>query len=233
MERVDRQPAKRRELATPVRPARAPEDEVLTRTLVPRPVRMPRADQPQRPARFLRPALRPGWMSALAAGIVICGLLLWPRGDGLLRAETLLLKASNAAAHSPSRAKSHLRIKTRTASFIRPAILGNGAGPDGMDAVRSRFQAAHYDFADPLNPAAFGEWRNSLRNKTDKVAVTAREQSGDPKEYTIDTTTQAPVLGAAIVHRTFWNAGAHLKNLESAAAHALHRACSASRTGRP
>ena len=169
MQRVDRQPSKLWQIAAPRGPVRA------------------------RGGRVLRPA----WMSAVAAGILICGLILWPRGDSLLRAETLLQKASSAVSHSPSRTRLHLRVKTRTASFIRPAVLRNGSGPDGLDAVRSRFEAAHYDWSDPLNPAAFGDWRNGLRAKVDKVAVTGRDQTGAPKEYTIDTATPEGALREA------------------------------------
>jgi hypothetical protein len=164
MERLDRQPSKLRRISAPPQPVR------VRRSRVTRPAQLMRA----------------GWMSAIAAGVLICGLLLWPRGDGLLRAETLLLKASNAASHSTVRARSHLRVKTRTASFIRPAVLSNGVGADGLDAMKSRFQAAHYDWTDPLNPAAFTDWRNGLRSKVDKVA---RQGTGDAKEYTIDTST--------------------------------------------
>jgi hypothetical protein len=141
-----------------------------------------------RPARK-RSVLIPAWASAIAAGILIAALMLWPRGDSLLRAETLLRKASLAASHSTTRTKSRLRVRTRTTSYIRPAVLVNGSGPDGLDTVRSHFIAAHYDWSDPLNPDAFGNWRNSLANKIDRVAVTARETNGEPKEYTVDTST--------------------------------------------
>ncbi len=129
--------------------------------------------------------LWPAWMSAVAAGMLIAGLMLWPRGDGLLRAETLLRRASNATAKAPSRAHLKLRVKTRTASFVRPAVMAGGA--DASASVRSRFEAAHYDWNDPLNPAAFEQWRNALHNKVDRVAV---NEGAGPKEYTIHTTTQ-------------------------------------------
>lgn len=132
-----------------------------------------------------RRIMRPGWLSAIAAGILLAGLALWPHGDSLMRAETLLRKATLATSHSSARTRSHLRVKTRTASFIRPAVLVRGTQTDQMEAVRTRFEAAHYDWTDPLNPAALGSWRNSLANKSDKVTKTDRE----PAEYTLETST--------------------------------------------
>lgn len=143
--------------------------------------------------------LRSAWISALAAGILVAGLLLWPRGDGLLRAEILLEKAASAAAKSPARARSHLRVRTRTASFTRPAVL-RGGGTDPLDGLQTRFQAAHYDWSDPLNPAVFSNWRNGLQKRVDKVELSAGHAgSGESQEYTLHTATpDGPLREAAL-----------------------------------
>jgi hypothetical protein len=62
---------------------------------------------------------------------------------------------------------SRLRVRTASGSFLRPAVLLLGVGinvPSYDEAVRARFQAARYDWDDPLNAAL-----NFLRTK--KLAI--------------------------------------------------------------
>lgn len=165
MDRMDRRPSKLRRIAAE-----------------PKPVTMA--------APHSRHAFNAKWMSAIAAGVLVCGWIFWPRSGTLLRAETLLQASMSAVSHAASRSRSHVRVKTRTASFLRPAVLHGAGGPGNLDAVRSKFQAAHYDWNDPLNPRAFAEWRSTVPDKADRVSSSGRE-------YTIATTAPQGALREA------------------------------------
>jgi hypothetical protein len=137
---------------------------------------------------------RPVW-SGLAAGAVLGGvLLLWPRPDARLRAETLLPQIEASVSRSPSRARQGLRVRTPAATFLRPALLG--VSDRSSPNWRERFRAARYDWNDPLSPRAFSEWRNSLKRKSDRVLIRPASSS-TPKELTIQTTAQESLLQEA------------------------------------
>ncbi len=156
-------------------------------------VEMDRAD-----ANFPQPAhfeaarkSRPVW-TGLAAGAALSGvLLLWPRPDANLRAETLLPRIEASVSRSPLRARQGLRVRTPSATFIRPAVLRDA---DRSDVNwRDRFRAAHYDWDDPVSPRAFSDWRNSVKHKSDRVIVSPTS-SGAPRQFTIQTTTPENLL---------------------------------------
>jgi len=134
---------------------------------------------------------RPVW-TGLAAGAVLSGvLLLWPRPDADLRAETLLPQIEASVSRGPSRVRQGLRVRTSTATFLRPAVLGVADRSDRK--WRERFRAAHYDWDDPVSPRAFSDWRNSVRHKSDRVTVSPTS-SDAPRQFTIRTTAQENLL---------------------------------------
>jgi hypothetical protein len=129
------------------------------------------------PRRVRAPATaRPIWAGAMAAVIVLVALF-WPRPDASLHAETLLQRAKVSVAHSPAQARRRLRVRTQAGSFIRPAVLLTSIAEDSL---ASRIGGDFW--RDPLSPAAFAEWRDSRKHKTDVVLEAA-------SEYTIRTST--------------------------------------------
>jgi len=103
---------------------------------------------------------------AIAAGLALVALILWPTGRSAeARAEVLLAQARKAApAANP---KKRVRVRTARASFVRPAVLH---GPIPEDAeVQAKFEQAHYDFNDPLSASAYTQWREGLKSRSAKV----------------------------------------------------------------
>jgi hypothetical protein len=134
---------------------------------------------------------RRAWTGLVATAVLGGVLLLWPRPDAHLRAETLLPRIEASFSHGPSRAHQGLHIRTSTATFIRPALLG---ATDRSDRHwRERFREAHYDWDDPMSPRAFSAWRNSVKHKSDRVLVSPATSTA-PKQFTIQTTAQENIL---------------------------------------
>jgi hypothetical protein len=133
------------------------------------------------------------WTLAASAALVLA-LLMWPRPDANLRAETLLPRIEASFSRDQSRARLGLRVRTSGATFVRPALLGV-ADPSDLH-WRDRFRAANYDWNDPLNPRAFSEWRNRLKHKSDRVLVSP-PSAGAGKRITIETTAQENALKSA------------------------------------
>jgi hypothetical protein len=134
---------------------------------------------------------RPAWTGLVAGAVLGSVLLLWPRPDAHLRAETLLPQIEASISRGPSRARQGLRIRTSTATFVRPALLDAADRSDRH--WRERFREAHYDWDDPMSPHAFSEWRNSVKHKSDRVLVSPVSSTA-PKQFTIQTTTQENLL---------------------------------------
>lgn len=132
---------------------------------------------------------RPVWVGAMAA-VAAALVLFWPRPDSSLHAETLLQKSKVAMAHSPAQARRRLSVRTQAGSFIRPAVLATSSVADNFAGrVGAEFGSADYNWNDPLNPAAFAEWRDSRRHKTDVVLVRPSPRTKAVNEYIIRTTT--------------------------------------------
>ncbi len=147
---------------------------------------MGRVDPP-RPRRKV--ATRPVWVGAMAA-VAVALVWFWPRPDSSLHAETLLQKSKVAMAHSPAQARRRLSVRTQAGSFIRPAVLSNGSARNNIAGrVGAEFGSADYNWSDPLNPAAFAEWRDSRRHKLDVVLVLPSPRTEAASGYTIRTTT--------------------------------------------
>jgi hypothetical protein len=155
---------------------------------------MERMDRPVRPL-AMRPAKaslgRPIWIGAIAAAILV-GLLIWPRGHSVARAETLLVHAKASADRVHSRKRPHLRVLTGQALFVRPAVLASDR-PEN-DTLRAQFRTARYDWSDPLSAAAFRGWREQLRQKTDRLS-----ESSEPVQYRLETTTTDNALRDASI----------------------------------
>src|SRR5579871_2542208 len=131
------------------------------------------------------------WIGAIAASVVLGTLWLWPAGRGAeARAETILREAQRAASAHPL-AQRRLHVKTPKASFIRPAVLHRAVDAEA-DAVRAQFEAAHYDWDDPLNPAAYSRWRDQLKNRSVAVAENGTEAVVDT------STSEGSLLEAAL-----------------------------------
>jgi hypothetical protein len=150
---------------------------------------MERVDRPVRRSGMRRPV----WIGAIAASILLT-FLIWPRGSSVARAETLLVRAKAAAGKAPSRKTSRLRVATRKALFVRPAVVATD--DPGDSPLGAQFLAARYDWGDPLSAAAFRTWRDQLRQKTDRVS-----QSGghEPIQYRVETSTTDSVLRDASI----------------------------------
>jgi hypothetical protein len=139
---------------------------------------------------------RIAWPGAIAAGAMAVAILVpWGRGSEV-RAETLLARAADSAAHAAR--PSHLRIRTRTASFIRPAtVRGEAADFNEEVAIRERFAAAHYDWQEPLNARAYLDWRHSLMRKTSQVSE-VHGDSGQTEERVETRTAEGALRDASL-----------------------------------
>jgi len=139
-----------------------------------------------------RPATRRAWLSGIAAVVVaLAAFALINTGRPESRAESLLKQAANSARQtSPNR---RLRIRTRSASFYRPAVLRSPTAAKSEEiAIRARFLEARYDWDDPLSPKSYLDWRHNLRQKTSKLSTT-RDAAGAP-EQSIETRTEDGAL---------------------------------------
>jgi hypothetical protein len=147
-------------------------------------------------------AIPRGAWAGMAAALAIFGLLF-----GLLRtppveAAVLLKKAVAAAASQPKTAR-RIRIQTRTGQFVRTvgaraasAESGNAAGAEAS-AVEARFEAAHYDYNDPLSARAYQAWSDGLAGKKDEVQTVADPGTPSEKRYQIRTVASSGDLAEA------------------------------------
>ncbi|MGO9255157.1 MAG: zf-HC2 domain-containing protein [Bryobacteraceae bacterium] len=139
-----------------------------------------------------RPALRWALAAALAL-VVVCGIFYQLRETPSVQAASLLHKAEIAAYNRPAEAPRRVLIRTRNAQFtrvIRHADIAPPRKEPPDPAVEALFQAAHWDWNDPLSAQAFADWRTPLEKKTDSVTSTA-------DTYQIRTVTSEGELAAA------------------------------------
>ena len=141
--------------------------------------------------------MRFAWLSgAVAAAIVVAFLLPWGR-QSEIRADTLLARAATLAAQA--RRPGHLRIRTRTASFVRPAtVRGEVYAAREEASIRDHFIAAHYDWQDPLSAQSYSDWRHSLKQKTSTVSPDRDERTGQPEQRIETTTIGGELLDASL-----------------------------------
>jgi hypothetical protein len=139
-----------------------------------------------------RPARRHVWISGIMAAAIALAVIALPRAGGPeSRAESLLKQAASSARRTSSGRR--LRIRTRNASFYRPAVLRSAPAEESEEAaIRARFIEARYDWNDPLSPKSYLDWRHNLRHKTSKLS-TGRDAAGQP-EQSIETRTDDGAL---------------------------------------
>src|ERR1017187_5853163 len=144
-----------------------------------------------RVARFLSPRQNPGlrWALSGAAVVALCFVLLQQlRETPKVEAAALLQKAVRAAQSRPA-AHKRLRITTRTGQMTR--VIGVAYKPAARETEIARlFDAAHYDWNDPLSAQSFSAWRDRLPHLQDAIA-------SQPNSYEIKTTTEDSELVSA------------------------------------
>ena len=144
-----------------------------------------------RMARFLSP-LRSGglrWALTGAAVLALCFVLVQQlRETPKVEAAALLQKAVLASQSRPAAVK-RLRITTRTGQMTR--VLGASYKPPARETEIARlFDAAHYDWSDPLSAKSYSAWREGLPRFQDAIA-------SQPNFYDIKTTTEDSELVSA------------------------------------
>ena len=142
-------------------------------------------------ARFLSPRQNPGlrWALSAAAVVALCFVLVQQlRETPKVEAAALLQKAVRAAQSRPA-AHKRLRITTRTGQMTR--VIGVAYKPAARETEIARlFDAAHYDWNDPLSAQSFSAWRDRLPHLQDAIA-------SQPNSYEIKTTTEDSELVSA------------------------------------
>jgi hypothetical protein len=152
-----------------------------------------RADQSwfARMARFLSPFHNGGlrWALSGAAALALCFVVVQQlRETPKVEAAALLQKAVRAAQSHPA-AHQRLRITTRTGQTTR--VIGVANKPSAREVEIGRlFDAANYNWNDPLSAQSFSAWRSHLSHFQDAVA-------SQPNSYDIKTTTEDSELVSA------------------------------------
>ena len=144
-----------------------------------------------RVARFLSPLRHGGvrWALSGAAALALCYVGVQQlRETPKVQAAALLQKAVRAAQSRPA-AHQRLRITTRTGQMTR--VVGVAYKPPAREVEIARlFDAANYDWNDPLSAKSFARWRDGLAHFQDAVA-------SQPNSYDIKTTTEDSELVSA------------------------------------
>jgi hypothetical protein len=144
-----------------------------------------------RVARFLSPLRHGGvrWALSGAAALALCYVGVQQlRETPKVQAAALLQKAVRAAQSRPA-AHQRLRIITRTGQMTR--VVGVAYKPPAREVEIARlFDAANYDWNDPLSAKSFARWRDGLAHFQDAVA-------SQPNSYDIKTTTEDSELVSA------------------------------------
>jgi hypothetical protein len=148
-------------------------------------------------ARFLSPRGNPGlrWALSGAAVLVLCFVLFQQlRETPKVEAAVLLQKAVKASESRPAAIR-RLRITTRTGQMTR--VLGVAYKPAARETEIARlFDAAHYDWSDPLSAKSYSAWRAQLPRFQDAIA-------SQPNSYDVKTTTEdSELLSATLKLRT-------------------------------
>ena len=128
---------------------------------------------------------------AFAAGIIVAVALYYRvnRPEPVSAAE--LLRKATAAAPAPD-ARRRIRMRTKSRSVVRPAVLPAGYAGGGDRGLELLFAAAHFSWQDPLSARSFAAWREQLPGKEDRVRTA-------DSTYEIRTTTGAGVLREAVL----------------------------------
>jgi hypothetical protein len=134
--------------------------------------------------RVLSPFRNPGLRWALSGAIVLALSFIFfqqLRETPKVEAAALLQKAVKASQSRPAAVR-RVRITTRTSQMTR--ILGVAYKPLPRETEIARlFDAAHYDWNDPLSARSYSAWRDQLPHFRDAIA-------SQPDSYDIKTTTE-------------------------------------------
>ena len=141
---------------------------------------------------FFSPLLQNGglrWALSGAAVLALCFVLVQQlRETPKVEAAALLQKAVRASQSRPAAIK-RLRITTRTGQMTR--VVGVAYKPPARETEIARlFDAAHYDWNDPLSAKSYAAWREQLPHFQDAIAT-------QPNSYDIKTTTEDSELVSA------------------------------------
>ncbi|MEO8595112.1 MAG: zf-HC2 domain-containing protein [Candidatus Solibacter sp.] len=132
------------------------------------------------------------WALSGALAVALCFVLVWQLHETpRVEAAALLQRAVSAAVKSSATRPNHkrLRITSRTGQVTR--VLGAAYKPKPQEVEFARlFEAAHYDWNDPLSAQSYTAWRGQLAHFEDAVA-------SQPNSYDIKTTTQESELVSA------------------------------------
>jgi len=141
--------------------------------------------------RVLSPFRNPGLRWALSGAIVLAlSFIVFQqlRETPKVEAAALLQKAVKASQSRPAAVR-RVRITTRTSQMTR--ILGVAYKPLPRETEIARlFDAAHYDWNDPLSARSYSAWRDQFPHFRDAIA-------SQPDSYDIKTTTEDSELLSA------------------------------------
>lgn len=151
-----------------------------------------------------RPPIRLSYRWLAAAAAVIAGAFIFQISGGrALSAAELLRDATAVAAHKPAPVSRRIRVKTRKAQFVRPAVKPVTSSKAAFSAeesgVAALFENAHYSWSEPLSPRSFSQWREQLPEKEDRVRVLRDTEWGSGRFYHITTTTPEGTLAQATI----------------------------------
>src|SRR5436190_15378600 len=121
------------------------------------------------------------WAPVTVALLLICLVFYRFRQTPSVQAAELLRKAIAAADGRPPK-PGKIRIRTRDRQLT---LL-----PGAQNSLQSLFQAAHYNWSDPLSAKSFQAWRDQLADKRDEVVE-------EPDSYRIRTYAGSGELATA------------------------------------
>jgi anti-sigma factor RsiW len=128
-------------------------------------------------------------VSAAAVVLLAIGLYYQFHNTPSVEAATLLRRAAAAEQHH-SLPPDRVRVRTRTRQFV----LSDRAAAQPVAAM---FQAARYDFDDPLSARAYAGWRDGLAAKQDEVRTVPDPREPGRECFQIRTTAPEGDLASA------------------------------------
>lgn len=138
------------------------------------------------------------WVMATALLVIAFVVVDQFRNAPSVRAAELLRQAVVAAESLPE-APRHIQIRTKTLRVDRAigglrSAAGSPEASLALAAIEPLFQAARYDWEDPLSAGAFAAWRNTLADKQDEVTTVEHPRLPGQACYLIRTTTESGEL---------------------------------------
>jgi hypothetical protein len=139
------------------------------------------------------------WGVAVAAVLVV-GVVAFQqlREAPTVQAAVLLQRAVSAAGARPGVPR---RILVQTGTQRMTRVIGSRRPALATEplavTLQAKFQAAHYDWDDPLSPKAYQRWFDGLSTRQDEVTTVADPQWPAERCYQIRTVTSEGSLAAA------------------------------------